>query len=85
MLQCSSLLNTFSALTEGKLGTDPQPQHMLRVPEPSVRRSTRPHVRDGVWRFVNSNFLVDHLYVAKRPPNGRSTGPCWPLVGVGLR
>ena len=84
MLQCSSLLNTHSALAEGKLGTDPHPQHMLRVPEPSTRHSTRPDVCHGGWHFVNSYFLVDHPYAAKRPPNGRSTGPCWPLVSVDL-
>ena len=85
MLQCSSLLNTHSALAEGKLGTDPHLQHMLRVPEPSARCSTRPDVCHGGWRFVNSVFLVDPSSLAKRLRNGYSVGRCRAAMVVGLQ
>ena len=70
MLWCSSMLNTFSASAEGKLGIDLHLQHVLRAAAPSLRRSTRPHARQSVWRFAISIFSVDHPPLAKRLRNG---------------
>ena len=72
------MLDTFSASAEGKLGINLHLQHVLRAAAPSLRRSTRLHTRQNVWRFTISNFSVDHPPLAKRLRNVATRG----LVGL---